>query len=97
MTDTCWEILILKFTICESNMTIENSSNNYYKIVQRHRQECFYRPALQAVYKHWASIRQQLLQTEGKSKLMKMKGKLLRPFGRFLEIRMLMVMQKGRR
>ncbi len=49
-------------------MTNNNSAHNYYKVVQQHRQEYFRRPALQAVYKHWASrIHQQLSQADGKS------------------------------
>ena len=49
-------------------MTNNNSTHDYYKIVQRHRQEYFRRPALQATYKHWASrISQQLSKTDGKS------------------------------
>lgn len=49
-------------------MTTNNSSHNYYKVVQRHRQEYLHRPALQAVYKHWASrLRQQLSQADGMS------------------------------
>ena len=54
--------------MCKDDTTTNNSTHNYYKIVQRHRQEYFRRPALQAVYKHWASrIRQYLSKVNGKS------------------------------
>ena len=49
-------------------MTTDNSAHKYYKIVRQHRQEYFRRPALQAVYKHWAArLRQQLSQADGMS------------------------------
>jgi SAM-dependent methyltransferase len=52
----------------KDDMTTDNSKHNYYKMVARHRQEYFRRPALQAVYKHWASrIRKQLSQADGAS------------------------------
>ena len=49
-------------------MADSNSTHSYYKVVQRHRQEYFRRPALQAVYRHWACrMHQQLSQSEGRS------------------------------
>lgn len=36
-------------------------AHNYYKVVLRHRQEYFRRPALQAIYRHWASRIQRCL------------------------------------
>ena len=54
--------------MCKDDMATNNSTHDYYKIVQRHRQQYFRRPALQAVYKHWASrIRRQLSKADGKS------------------------------
>lgn len=44
------------------------SAHNYYKVVMRHRQEYSRRPALQAVYQHWANrIQQCLSSVKGKS------------------------------
>jgi SAM-dependent methyltransferase len=52
----------------KDDMTTNNSTHNYYKVVQQHRDQYFRRPALQAVYKHWAfRISQHLSQAEGKS------------------------------
>ncbi len=49
-------------------MDVNNSEHNYYKVVQRHREQYFRRPALQAVYKHWAlRINEQLSSVDGKS------------------------------
>ena len=54
--------------MCKDDMATDNSAHNYYKVVQQHRQEYFRRPALQAVYKHWAArLRQQLSQADGMS------------------------------
>ena len=52
----------------KESTTTDNSTHNYYKVVQQHREEYFRRPALQAVYKHWANrICQKLSQVDGKS------------------------------
>jgi len=47
----------------EKEITSDNSSHSYYKVVLRHRQEYFRRPALQAVYRHWACRIQRCLST----------------------------------
>lgn len=45
-----------------------SSGHNYYKVVMRHRQEYFRRPALQAIYRHWACrIRRYLSPVKGRS------------------------------
>lgn len=36
-------------------MTTDNSTHNYYKVVQQHRDHYLHRHSLQAVYKHWAA------------------------------------------
>jgi SAM-dependent methyltransferase len=52
----------------KDSTTTENSTHNYYKTVQQHREEYFRRPALQAVYKHWAErVCRELSQVDGKS------------------------------
>lgn len=52
----------------EKEITSANSAHNYYKVVLRHRQEYFRRPALQAVYRHWACrIRRCLSTVKGQS------------------------------
>ena len=42
--------------------------HEYYKVVVRHREEYFRRPALQAIYQHWASrIQRCLSSVKGRS------------------------------
>ena len=48
--------------------SLDCSAHSYYKVVLRHRQEYFRRPALHAVYRHWARrIRRCLSNAKGRS------------------------------
>ena len=52
----------------EKEISSDCSAHNYYKVVMRHRQEYFRRPALRAAYQHWAErIRRYLSRVKGRS------------------------------
>ena len=52
----------------EKQVLSDSAAHSYYKVVVRHRQEYFRRPALQKIYRHWACrMRRHLSSTTGRS------------------------------